>query len=142
MKNILFVCTGNTCRSPMAEALLKAKEIDGINVKSAGVFASNGSEASVHAQVALHQKGIACSHASAALTEEQLMWATYIFTMTEQHKILILNQAPYVSDKLFTLKEFADEQGEVSDPFGGSLQTYEQTLEELERMINKIVDKL
>ncbi len=51
------------------------------------------------------------------------MWATYIFTMTEQHKMLILNQAPYVSDKLFTLKEFADEQGEVSDPFGGSLQT-------------------
>lgn len=50
MKRILFVCTGNTCRSPMAEAILKSKKIDGLEVKSAGIYAATGSEASAHAK--------------------------------------------------------------------------------------------
>ena len=53
LQRILFVCTGNTCRSPMAEAILKSKKIDGVEVKSAGIYAATGSEASAHAKKVL-----------------------------------------------------------------------------------------
>ncbi len=66
MKRVLFVCTGNTCRSPMAEALLRHYGEGKFEVQSAGVFAYPGSDASVHAKEALAEKGIAIDHASRA----------------------------------------------------------------------------
>ncbi|MFY0761367.1 low molecular weight protein arginine phosphatase [Metabacillus dongyingensis] len=147
MINILFVCTGNTCRSPMAEALLNhMKENDLLSVKSAGVYASDGSDASLHAKQALDEKGIVCNHRSSLLNEEHIRWATYILTMTDSHKELIFERYPQAIEKTFTLSEFVMEgeqnRRDVMDPFGGSLEIYRMTREDLEKMIMLLIKKL
>jgi protein-tyrosine phosphatase len=131
----------------MAEALLShMKETDHISVRSAGVFANDGSEASLHTKQALEEKGISCNHRSALLNEEQIRSATYILTMTESHKELIFQRYPQAIEKTFTLSEFVTEdeyaRADVMDPYGGSLETYRMTREELEKMITFLIKKL
>jgi protein arginine phosphatase len=144
MKRILFVCTGNTCRSPMAEAILKNKKIDGLEVKSAGIYADYGSEASVNAKKVLKDNNITHQHQSSRLTKEQLDWADLILTMTFSHKFAILQQYPETAVKLFTLKEFAGEvfDHDVTDPFGGNVDIYQGTFQELEQLIEKVIEKV
>lgn len=147
---ILFVCTGNTCRSPMAEAILKNKAIDGVEVKSAGVFAVDGSPASAHARTVLGENSIPEQHQSTLLTEEEVNWATFVFTMTEGHKSAVMNLFPHASEKIFTLKEFAENNPvsvvpvgkDIIDPYGGSLEQYRQTFSDIHRTIEKIISRL
>jgi protein arginine phosphatase len=140
---ILFVCTGNTCRSPMAAALLNSKQLPDVEVKSAGVFAVEGSDASLHAKAVLKEKGIEAEHRSSLLKKEDVDWATHIFAMTAKHKQLIIERFPDAKEKTFTLKEFVlGKRGDVSDPFGGSIETYRQTRDELEKLIDHLARKL
>lgn len=142
MVNILFVCTGNTCRSPMAEALLKSKNSNKFAVRSAGVFAENGGEASTYASEVLAEKGITHDHKSTLLTSELADWATYILTMTNGHKTAVLSQFPHVNEKTFILKEFVNGSHEdITDPFGGTKEMYQMTLQELETLIDKLLKK-
>ncbi|MDR7239344.1 low molecular weight protein arginine phosphatase [Neobacillus drentensis] len=144
MQRILFVCTGNTCRSPMAEAILKNKQIDRVEVRSAGIYAANGSEASTHAKKVLEDNGIAHNHRSSLLTRAEVEWADLILTMTFSHKMAILQQYPQMGQKVFTLKEYSDEGSgsDVVDPYGGSLAMYEETFRELNGLIDKAIGKL
>jgi protein-tyrosine-phosphatase len=144
MIRVLFICTGNTCRSPMAEAILKSKAIEGIEVKSAGVFALNGSPASAHAQTVLKENNIDHDHRSTMLTEAEIDWATHILTMTEGHKRYVVSQFPKAADKTFTLKEFADssaDKKDIVDPYGGSLEMYRETFKEIQSTIEKILER-
>ncbi|WP_459502001.1 low molecular weight protein arginine phosphatase [Bacillus sp. C1] len=142
MKRVLFVCTGNTCRSPMAEALLRHYGEEKFEVKSAGVFASPGSDASLHAKDALAEKGIKEAHASQQITEELLEWADMVLAMTESHKQLVLGYYPSASEKVDTFYEFVEGTSkDISDPFGGSFSIYQSTLEEMEKLVQTLLEK-
>ena len=145
MNRVLFVCTGNTCRSPMAEAILKNKGIPQLEVRSAGVYAANGQAASRFAREVLVEAGIHNQHQSKQISSEDVIWATHILTMTESHAIAIRNFSPENSDKVYTLKEFvgASSQGkDVLDPYGGSKVDYYNTFVELKNLIDSFVNKI
>lgn len=145
MKRILFVCTGNTCRSPMAEAILRNYSLKGVEVKSAGVYASNGQAASQHARDVLTDHQILHQHSSKSLSLEHIEWATHILTMTNSHAIQINHLYPEYSNKVSTLKGFVQQNlvsEDVVDPYGGLKLHYEATFKELTELINLLTIKL
>ncbi|MFC6334959.1 low molecular weight protein arginine phosphatase [Paenibacillus septentrionalis] len=110
MKRILFLCTGNTCRSPMAEALLKRMADEkgvALTVRSAGISTIDGLPVSAQSMHALKQRGINYKGSSAAVDEEVLHWADLVLTMTSGHKREVIRRHPDVLDKVYTLKEYA-----------------------------------
>jgi protein arginine phosphatase len=143
MNRILFVCTGNTCRSPMAEAILKNKQLPNVEVRSAGVYSMDGLDASEHAKTVLKENEIYHQHYSKFLSLEDVEWATYILTMTASHKATILQNFPGATGKTFTLKEFGGEgEQDIIDPYGGNLEIYRKTYKDLEKMVDIIGKKL
>lgn len=137
---IYFVCTGNTCRSPMAEALFQAKNMEHIEVRSAGIYAMNDGEISENAKQVIADHGIQYTHFSRAVSEDDLRWANLVLTMTSAHKQLLVSTYPFAADKTFTLKEYTRPYGshDVSDPFGGNIQTYQKTFDELKVITDEL----
>lgn len=114
---ILFVCTGNTCRSPLAELMLRAMAQQAgldIEVRSAGVSASDGSPISANSAQILQEKGIPTSSSSKPVTGQLADWADLILTMSLQHKSRVIHQFPQTVDKIYTLKEFAEDNPDVA----------------------------
>ncbi|MGM1049146.1 MAG: low molecular weight protein arginine phosphatase [Bacillota bacterium] len=189
MKNILFVCTGNTCRSPMAEGMLrklaKGRGIP-LEVRSAGVSAAEGMPISRHAEAVLRDQQIKDGMSSKPLSMDLVEWSDLILTLTLSHKQYAIRQFPYAADKVHTLKEYVENDAQVltnlqeqdsllasmemmrslgielqekdkvrlielrqripsfdiSDPFGGSLEEYEETAAEIRSALFRLLDKL
>ena len=144
---ILFVCTGNTCRSPMAEYLCEKMlaerfhctpdtlERHGIVVLSAGVAADEGQPASMHAVEVLKDYGIDASyHRSLPLGETHVRFADYIFTMTRHHREKILSMWHNVDSRLSVLRS---DGGDIADPFGCSASAYRSCAEQIQREIGQ-----
>ena len=127
--NVLFVCTGNTCRSPMAEGYLKSLGLEGIQVKSAGMSFS-GDPASTNSVRVMNELGIdISSHRSALITASHIEWADRIYCMTSSHKNA-LKEAGADQSKLFVLGDG------IPDPFGRDIDAYRLCRDKIIRAID------
>ncbi len=148
LKEILFVCSGNTCRSPMAEGVarqLLSKEIPfEVRVHSAGSLAADGMPASANAVKAARARGADISgHRSRLLNATMVRGADLIVTMGEKHRHTVGVIEPSALEYTVMLTDFCDGQsGDVHDPIGGDLETYERTLALIEECIGRIAGGL
>lgn len=144
--NVLIVCTGNTCRSPMAEGLLKkiADNDDSVHVLSGGLFANAGEPVSENAARAMAERGIDISaHTAKNIHAAVVQEADLILTMTQAHEDLILRMfGVEAADKTYTLLEYIGEEGDVVDPFGQDLEHYRQCAAMLNDALQKVYDKI
>ncbi len=143
--NILIVCTGNTCRSPMAEGLLKQKLAStlgcspetltdmGFNVESAGIAAMQGGNVSAEAVIALREKNIDIgAHLSQPVTERLVQQSDLILTMTNNHRLALLAQWPQATSRTFTLADG----GDIADPIGMPGEYYTLCAEQIEKYLD------
>jgi glycine hydroxymethyltransferase len=142
MKTVLFVCTGNICRSPMAEGIFRhlTRGRRDIQVISAGIGASPGQAPSAFAVQAVAELGIDISRQrSRQLTSELVQHADYIFGMTHSHVDTVFLLYPQAAEKTFLLREFDDTldifEKDISDPIGGSYEVYLNCRDQIEQGI-------
>lgn len=148
MKRVLFVCTGNICRSPLAQVLLQRalaeRSVGDFDVSSAGTGAWDGAPASEGAYLVALERGLDLSqHRARLLTRELVETADLVFTMARHHRARV--QELGGEGRVFVLGEYAGragEEAEVGDPFGGDLEVYRDTYAELEGLITTVADRL
>lgn len=140
---IIFVCTGNTCRSPMAEAIYKSfDEESDIEVYSRGLVVLFSEPINPKAETILKKHGLDHNnHISKGFRESDIDETTLVITMTAAHKRKILETCPNAK-AVYTIKEYAGEDGDVVDPYGGTLIDYEECYIELSRLVKKTIYKL
>ncbi len=142
--NILFVCTGNICRSPMAEALFRHRigARAACAAGSAGVAAPPGTPASEEAVEALREWGIDLeNHRSRSLTPGLVEEADLILVMTWQHRQQILALSPQAEDKIKLITAFQTDGGgaDIPDPIGQSLTTYRHVRDRLDSAVSDLI---
>lgn len=140
---IMFVCTDNTAQSLMAEMICKNMITEEeVQILSRGLVVLFPEPANPKAEVVLINHGISMEERmSVQLKQSDLDEETLVLTMTEGQKEQITRDYDVVTN-IYTLKSFIDEEGDVLDPYGGTLVEYEECYVELSRLIKKIVIKL
>lgn len=146
MYNIAFVCTGNTCRSPMAAAIAKHiyKKYPDVMFFSRGLavsFPSRASENSVLAVEQLYGANIN-SHISKQITQEDVNVSNLIITMAESHKRYIKRVFGASGKRVFTLKEAGGLTGDIHDPYGCDLLIYRHCAEEIRSCMNESFENI
>lgn len=148
----VVVCTGNTCRSPMGEAIFKklvAEKIEcniedladsGITIVSAGIAAGPGSPAAMQSMTVMQEYGMDISdHQSRPVTARLANYADLVLTMTNGHRSAIVNQWPTLESRVRTIRH---DGGDVSDPIGSPIPVYQACAEQIEGCLRQWVDKI
>lgn len=146
-KSVLFVCTGNTCRSPLAEAWFNKCASDqgltGYRACSAGLYANNGSRASEHSRMVAAENGASLEDfRSRMLTYEMVEDASLIVGLTDGHCRKIAMAVPEAAEKIKRIMEFADAGGDVGDPYGGMLDDYRRAFADIKIAVENLVEQL
>ena len=141
MPAVLFVCTANICRSPMAvgifNKILEEKNPDGDwRVESAGTWGLDGEPAAAGSLAVMKNKGIDISeHRARSVSKDLLQAFDLILTMESGQKESMRMEFPEVSDRIFLLSEMVNQKQDVDDPYGGVFSEYEQAADEIEEYL-------
>ena len=147
---VMFICTGNICRSAMAEGYLKKRvqeeKID-VQVCSSGIYAEDGAKATHLAEEAMRKYGIDLSEHRATNTHNsKIKQMDIILCATTSHKQILTEMYPDLKEKIYTIKEYAygniDESKDINDPWGYDITVYRHCAKELVEAIEKILQKL
>ncbi|NJN81991.1 MAG: low molecular weight protein arginine phosphatase [Caldilineaceae bacterium] len=141
MPSVLFVCTANQCRSPMAEALFRdylasRKQLEGWTIGSAGTWGVEDVPATRHVQTVMANRGIDVSAHRSRLVDGSFIYDyNLLLTMERGHKEALQIEFPRIASRVFLLSEMIGKLFEISDPIRGPYEEYEATAAELEELI-------
>lgn len=149
MIHVIFICTGNICRSAMADGYLKyrLKELgleDKITVRSAGTNAMQGEESPIFAKRAIAKYGADIqNHTASTLENANIKLADFVLVMTQRHKKDVIKRYPEIQEKVKLLGEYAKdkEYEEIDDPWGYSYDVYENCAKEIVDSIEGFIEK-
>ncbi len=148
MPSVLFVCTANICRSPIASALFRGQIAQRSDAKhwrvaSAGVWAMEGSQAARFSRAVVEKRGFdLSSHRAQGVSRELLRRYNLILTMEQGHKEALRAEFPGLADRIFVITEMVERKGDIADPMGGALVDYEDTARELEEILTLGMEKI
>lgn len=148
---IMFICTGNTCRSAMAYGLAKkivdTKKLD-IEIYSAGIYAATGEHASYNSVAVMKEYDVDIAlHKATNIEESNIEEMDLILCATLSHKLQIIAKYKNLKDKTFTMKEYAGLDNnktdlDIKDPWGSNLNTYRMCAAEISLCVDKIIEKI
>jgi len=148
MKSVLFVCTANMCRSPMAEALFEAVvrergESDDWRIESAGVSASPGQPATGNTQIVAGERGMDLSgHRSQQASSASLEPFALVLVMEESHRRRLKEVAPELAGRVHLLSEMVSLRSDVWDPVGSEIENYRAMADQIDGILRTGFEKI
>lgn len=148
MPSVLFICTANICRSPMASALFRQKlrKIYGDDnwlITSAGTWATDGIPASFNSIAVMGEKGIDIqNHRSQIVSSELLQKHNLVLTMEKGHKEALQVEFPKLAERVYLLSEMVGGTFDIDDPYGGKIDDYRVTADEVDQVLSDGFDRI
>ena len=146
MNSVLFICSANICRSPMAMGLLRSMVKDSSDqweIESSGVWDMGDQQVAANTQLVLQERGIDLNdHTSCTVIGTMLSEFNLVLVMEDIHKEILKLAFPEYTDRIYMLSEMVEEFYDIFDPIGRSLADFEETALEMERILTEGFEKI